>query len=52
MYFCNINIPITVYIFDQPYDPRHLNLDHNDPNAWTIYAEKVRNIMSKCLKIP
>jgi len=29
-----------------------LNLDQNDPDAWKIYAEKVRDIMSKCLDVP
>ena len=33
-------------------DPRHLNLDPNDPNSWKIYAEKIRDIMSKMLDLP
>ena len=41
-----------VYDFEVPYDPSYLNLDPNDENSWKIYAEKVRDIYSKCLKIP
>lgn len=34
------------------YDPAYLNLDQNDPEAWKIYANKVRDIMSKMLNLP
>ena len=34
------------------FDPTYLNLSKDDPDAWKIYAEKVRSIMSKCLRIP
>jgi len=41
-----------VYEFEGNYDPKYLNLDPNDENSWKIYAEKVRDIMSKCLDVP
>ena len=41
-----------MYEFEGLYDPKHLKLNQDDPNAWKIYAEKVRNIMSKCLNVP
>jgi len=41
-----------MYEFEGVYDPKHLNLDHNDPNAWKIYAEKVRDLFAKVLDIP
>ena len=34
------------------FDPAYLNLDYNDKDAWKIYAAKVRDLMSKMLKIP
>ena len=34
------------------YDPSYLNLDKNDPDAWKIYAEKVRDLMAKVLDVP
>ena len=35
--------------FEGVYDPAYLNLDKNDPEAWKVYAEKVRTIMAKAL---
>jgi len=49
---CSWTVGITVYVFEGNYDPKYLNLDPNDENSWKIYAEKVRDIMSKCLNIP
>jgi len=46
------SINATIYEFEGVYDPSHLNLDPNDENSWKIFAEKVRDIMSKCLDIP
>ena len=43
---------LTVYEFEDPYDPSYLNLDPNDEDSWKVYAEKVRDLMSKVLKIP
>ncbi len=41
-----------VYEIEGVYDPKHLNLDYNDENAWKVYAEKCRTIMSKLLDLP
>jgi hypothetical protein len=37
-----------VYEFDV-YDPSYLELDANDPEAWKIYAEKIRTLMAGVL---
>ena len=42
----------TIIEFEGLFDPAYLNLDPKDENAWKIYAEKVRDIMSKCLDVP
>ena len=42
----------TLYEFEGVYDPSYLNLDPKDPNAWKVYAEKVRSVMAKCLNAP
>jgi hypothetical protein len=47
--YCNLSIGITLYKFEGNYDPKYLNLDPNDENSWKIFAEKVRDIMAKCL---
>jgi len=39
----------TLYEFEGVYDPTYLNLDPEDPNAWKVYAEKVRTLMAKAL---
>ena len=49
---CSWSVGVTMYEFEGNYDPSYLNLDPNDENSWKIYAEKVREIMSKCLQIP
>ena len=49
---CNWSVKITLYTFEGNYDPKYLNLDPNDENSWKIFAEKVRDIMAKCLGIP
>jgi len=41
-----------VYEFEGTYDPSYLNLDKNDPEAWKVYAEKVRDVIAKTLDIP
>ena len=50
--FSNWSCIRDVYEFEGTYDPSYLNLDKNDPDAWKIYAEKVREIMSKVLDVP
>ena len=40
------------YEIEHAYDPSYLNLDPNDPDAWEVYAQKVRTIMSKMLDLP
>ena len=50
--FSNWSCIRDVYEFEGTYDPSYLNLDKNDPDAWRIYAEKVRTIMAKALNIP
>lgn len=49
---CNWNSGVIIYEFEGSYDPAYLNLDRNDKDAWKIYAEKVRDVMAKCLKVP
>ena len=49
---CNWNSRVTLYEFEDAYDPAYLNLDPNDENSWKVYAEKVRDIFSKCLGMP
>lgn len=49
---CNCCVKVTCYEFEGLYDPSHLNLDHNDPEAWKVYSDKVRNIMSKVADLP
>jgi hypothetical protein len=48
----SLPVRITLYVFEGNYDPKYLNLDPNDENSWKIFAEKVRDIMAKCLGIP
>ena len=43
---------VTLYEMRGTYDPAKLNLDKSDPKAWSIFAEKTRSIISKCLGIP
>jgi hypothetical protein len=52
MLMCNWWYCCNLYEFEGTFDPSYLNLDPNDRNAWKIYAEKVRNLISKVLKIP
>jgi len=33
-------------------DPKKLGINLDDPEAWKIYAEKVRDIISECAGIP
>ena len=47
--FSNFGCKCTIYIFDRLFDPTYLNIDPNDEEGWQVYAEKVRDIMSKCL---
>lgn len=49
---CNWRNEVTIHEIEGEYDPANLNLDKNDPEAWKIYAEKVRDIMSKMLDLP
>jgi len=44
--------PVTIYEFEDNYDPSYLNLDPKDENSWKVYAEKVRDIFSKVLEVP
>ena len=37
---------MTIYEFEEVYDPSYLNLDKNDPDAWKVYAEKVRTLIT------
>ena len=49
---CNFSTKIKVYEFERLFDPTYLNIDKTDPEAWKIYAEKVRDIMAKCMGVP
>jgi hypothetical protein len=49
---CLLKTKITIYDFEGLYDPKHLNIDPDDPNGWQIFAEKTRDIMAKCLGVP
>jgi lysophosphatidylcholine acyltransferase/lyso-PAF acetyltransferase len=40
---------IEFYELEGEFDPSYLNLDPNDENSWKIYAEKVRDIISKLI---
>ena len=53
MYFSRFDCKgITVYEFEELFDPTYLNVDTNDEDGWKVYAERVRVIMGKCLGIP
>ena len=52
MICCNTFIKATVFEFEGLYNPDYLNLDPKDENSWKVYAEKVRDIMSKASGIP
>jgi len=52
LFLLTTGIKVKIYEFEGLFDPSYLNLDQNDPNAWKTYAEKVRDIIAKCLKIP
>ena len=41
-----------VNIFEGVFDPTYLNLDPSKEGEWERYAEKVREIFSKCLELP
>ena len=41
-----------VNIFEGSYDPSYLNLDANNPDDWEIYANKIRDLFVKVLKLP
>ena len=45
------SLKVKIYEFEGVYDPKHLNIDPNNKEGWKIFAEKVRNIMAKCLKV-
>ena len=42
--------PMKTFIFDV-YFPDHLNLDSNNKEDWKIYADRIRNIISKVLNL-
>jgi len=48
----NSGAEITLYEFEDVYDPSYLNLDPDDEDSWKVYAGKVRDILSKCLNSP
>ena len=52
MYMGNFVNCVTVYEFEETFDPSYLNLDKDDPDAWKVYAEKVRFLMSEALQVP
>ena len=41
-----------VTMFDGVYDPTYLKPDFSNPDDWERYAEKIRDIFSKCLELP
>ena len=43
---------VTVYEFEGLFDPEYLNLDKSDENAWKVYSETVRDLISKVLNLP
>lgn len=49
---CNWNSGVEIFEFEEAYDPEYLNLDLHDESSWKIYAEKVRDVMAKCLELP
>ena len=46
------NNKMEVNIFEGVYDPTYLKLDISNPNEWERYADKIRDIFSKCLELP
>ena len=50
--FSNFGSSMKIYVFDRLFDPTYLNLKKDDEDAWKVYAERVRTIMAKCLKVP
>ena len=44
---CNWISWVEVIELEGEYDPAYLNLDPDDENSWKIYADKVRDIISK-----
>lgn len=50
---CNWVNKVDIIEFEGLYDPKYLkNVDRSDPEAWKIYAEKARDIMSKGTGLP
>ena len=46
------NNKIEVHLFDGVYDPAYLKPDRSNPDEWKRYADKIRDIYSKCLELP
>ena len=49
--FCVFYNKLTIIELGVMY-PDYLKLSEDNPDSWKIFAEKVRDIMSKCLEIP
>jgi lysophosphatidylcholine acyltransferase / lyso-PAF acetyltransferase len=53
MLFCNWSNHAEITEFEGVYDPKNIKgIDFNDENAWKVYAERVRDVMAKCLNLP
>ena len=52
MYCLSLYGCVEIHEIEELYHPDCLNLDKSDPEAWKIYSDKVRDIMSKMLKLP
>ena len=48
---CNWRNYAKFYEFEEIFDPTYLNIDKTKEDAWKIYAERVRMIMAKVLKV-
>jgi len=45
----NTSSKIIITDFEDIFNPEYLNLNKNDEDSWKVYAEKVREVISKCL---
>ena len=53
MLYCNWVNYVEVTEFEGVYDPKNIKgIDFNDPDAWKVYAAKVRDLMAQCLEVP
>ncbi len=53
MLMCNWRNDVEFTEFEGVYDPKNIKgIDFNDPDAWKVYAAKVRDLMAKCLNVP